>query len=310
MAKNPSFQFYATDFLVDTMRWKRDMKSLHVDLMCESWANGKLMDENGHPAGMEKEDVSIWVRIKHKWVLHPDGYWYNEKLEKSRREKAAFAERQRSNGARGGRPKKEVPDEFLEENKNPEETHGFSKNNPSLFFGFHKKKPLEDEEEDIYSLSKGVQGEPTFFPETKIPIVQKMLSVVKSTNASHVADPKADLHELREIAEKLADGELDYTNPELLDRVLREFETLYRFAMQDDHFRRYSLRTVNKHISAIKQSFTAQKATENATAQKTTRNNNQQSARDRQTAASAAVSGDLAATIERIRAGATPAHSA
>jgi hypothetical protein len=69
MAKNPAFPFYAQDYLVDTLRWSREAKSLQVDLLCESWANGALVDNNGAPDGLNDEDLKIWQKIKHKWAL-------------------------------------------------------------------------------------------------------------------------------------------------------------------------------------------------------------------------------------------------
>src|SRR3954471_18456558 len=113
MAKNPAFPFYAQDYLVDTMRWTREAKSLHIDLLCESWTNGALSDNNGAPYGLSEDDLKTWQKIKHKWLLiESDGFfWINEKLEECRKNRKKFLERQIENGKKGGRLVKNNPDE-------------------------------------------------------------------------------------------------------------------------------------------------------------------------------------------------------
>lgn len=135
MAKNPAFPFYAADFLVDTLRWSRDMKSLHIDLLCESWVNGVIADDGGAPAGLDNDDRRTWQKIAHKWQL-ADGRWYNEKMEEVRGRHTAFVEKQRENGARGGRPKKEKKEVDIIGGENKPETQAFPVKNPSLFLGF------------------------------------------------------------------------------------------------------------------------------------------------------------------------------
>lgn len=133
MAKNPAFPFYANDYLVDTLRWSRGMKSLHIDLMAESWSNKVIQDDGGYPKGLSSEDRLLWDDIKHKWVL-TDGVWSNPKLEESRAERKRFLERQGKNGQKGGRPSKYKPTD------NPRVSSGLSKTKP-------KRNPLEGEEE-------------------------------------------------------------------------------------------------------------------------------------------------------------------
>lgn len=105
MGKNPAFPFYASDYLVDTLRWSRGMKSLHVDLLCESWANKKLKDEGGFPEGLNAEDKKLWTKIVHKWKLI-EGFWINEKLEECRAERERFLERQAVKGRKSAEVKK------------------------------------------------------------------------------------------------------------------------------------------------------------------------------------------------------------
>ena len=102
MAKDPTFPFYAQDFIVDTIRWTRAMQGLHVSLMAESWANGGIPDDDGKPAGLGSTDVEPWFKIKHKWVL-ADGMWTSPKLEEVRAGREAFREKQREKGILSGK---------------------------------------------------------------------------------------------------------------------------------------------------------------------------------------------------------------
>lgn len=106
------------------------MKSLHIDLMAESWVNGGLQDEKGYPFGLSDEDKIIWEKIKDKWTL-TDGRWINQRLEDEREKKTKFIDHQVENGKKGGRPKK--PNE--NPSQNPTETQAFSEIEA-------KKKPL------------------------------------------------------------------------------------------------------------------------------------------------------------------------
>lgn len=108
MAKDPSFPFYAQDYLVDTLRWSRAMQGLHVSLMAESWANGGLIDEGGMPAGLGSTDVELWFKIKHKWQL-VDGVWISAKLEEVRADRTAFREKQRQKGILSGKKRNQKP---------------------------------------------------------------------------------------------------------------------------------------------------------------------------------------------------------
>lgn len=102
MAKDPTFPFYAQDFLVDTIRWTRAMQGLHVSLMAESWANGGIPDDDGKPTGLGSTDVEPWFKIKHKWVL-ADGMWTSPKLEEVRAERESFRQKQREKGILSGK---------------------------------------------------------------------------------------------------------------------------------------------------------------------------------------------------------------
>jgi uncharacterized protein YdaU (DUF1376 family) len=108
MAKDPAFPFYAQDYLVDTLRWSRSMKSLHVDLLAESWANGEIVDDNGAPAGLNAADRETWLKIVHKWNL-VDGVWVSLKLEEVRTARKIFKKNQSDRGKKSAEKRNQKP---------------------------------------------------------------------------------------------------------------------------------------------------------------------------------------------------------
>jgi uncharacterized protein YdaU (DUF1376 family) len=139
MAKDPTFPFYAQDFLIDTLRWSRDMQGLHVCLLAESWANGGLPNENEHPLGLGSTDVQLWFKIKHKWYTK-DGHWFNYKLEEVRAARETFREKQREKGILSGKKRKS----------------GSTKVQPKANSGSTTVEPIESESE--YEIENRLKG--------------------------------------------------------------------------------------------------------------------------------------------------------
>jgi hypothetical protein len=99
VAKDPSFSFYAQDYLVDTFQWDRGSKSLHVDLLALSWINGFIeADIAGVPVGLSDDDKQLWhSRVKYKWELK-DGKLVNLRLEDGREKRKKFLAGQSDKG--------------------------------------------------------------------------------------------------------------------------------------------------------------------------------------------------------------------
>jgi hypothetical protein len=148
MAKDPTFPFYASDYLVDTLRWSRDMKSLHVDLLAESWINGPLMDEHGFPSGLTAVDQGLWLRINHKWKL-VEGYWINEKLEEVRTARKNFIKRQSDKGKKSAESRaSKVSDPLKEEKNNSTESQPKINSGSTVVEPIEKENESEKEKED------------------------------------------------------------------------------------------------------------------------------------------------------------------
>jgi len=136
MSKDPSFPFYAQDFLVGTMELTLEEIGAYVKLLAIQWAKGKIPKKRlGFFLGSDWEKV--WPSIKDKFI--DDGeFLYNQRLEEVREKRELFKQRQSDNGKKGGRPKKPKP------NNNPKE----SQLKPN-------KKPLESENENEIENNKG-----------------------------------------------------------------------------------------------------------------------------------------------------------
>ncbi len=129
MAAAPAFQFYASDFLTSTQSWDINEVGIYIRLLANQWANLKLPKETerlARIAGCDHETFKkAWVILGFKFLEGEDGFLRNRRLEVVREEKNIFLEKQRLNGLKGGRPKKENP------KHNPDETQSKPKNNPT-----------------------------------------------------------------------------------------------------------------------------------------------------------------------------------
>lgn len=115
MANSPAFQFYASDFLTSTQSWDINEVGIYIRLLANQWANLKLPNDTerlARIAGCEHDVFKkAWVILGFKFNVGDDGFLRNGRLEVVRSEKEAFIEKQRLNGNKGGRPKKENPNE-------------------------------------------------------------------------------------------------------------------------------------------------------------------------------------------------------
>jgi len=129
MAKSPSFQFYASDFLTDTQSWDICEVGIYIRLLSNQWVNESLpkdLKRLSRIAGCDHEELKkAWVILGIKFLENEEGGLYNGKLEEVRAQQAAYREKQSLNGSMGGRPKKDKP------KLNPEETQTKPKDNPN-----------------------------------------------------------------------------------------------------------------------------------------------------------------------------------
>lgn len=115
MAKSPAFQFYASDFLTDTQSWDIKEVGIYIRLLANQWVNQSLpkdLKRLSRIAGCDLEDMEkAWVILGFKFIEDLEGNIFNKKLQETREEQMLFRIKQSKNGSKGGRPKKEKPNE-------------------------------------------------------------------------------------------------------------------------------------------------------------------------------------------------------
>lgn len=122
MAKDPAFPLYTDNFMDGVAMLTMEERGMYITLLCFQWTHGPLDPKRvGLFLGLAWDSVSVQVRAKFK--KDDKGQIYNQRLEDERAKRAAFKEKQRLNGQKGGRP------------KNPNKTQTKPKPKP-------KKKPL------------------------------------------------------------------------------------------------------------------------------------------------------------------------
>jgi hypothetical protein len=123
MAGLPWFPFYPADFLLGTIEWDSTphgmaLRGAYIWLLCIQWDKGWVSQEAFFLAVRDFEE-SDTLLLKQKFTLK-DGRYYNERLATEREKTLNFHEKQRKNGALGGRPV-----------KNPVVSFGLSQINPT-----------------------------------------------------------------------------------------------------------------------------------------------------------------------------------
>lgn len=102
MNKSPAFQFYASDFLVDTAEMTNQEVGAYIRLLSHQWVNGGL---NGDPNRLANAVgiglLEVWDDIKHKFELCEDGKYRNPKLEKVRQTQINYRNKQSEAGKKG-----------------------------------------------------------------------------------------------------------------------------------------------------------------------------------------------------------------
>lgn len=181
MAKNPSFPFYASDFLTDTNSWDALEVGIYIRLLSTQWVNGCLPEDLSRLARISgvPDDVfkKAWVYFSFKFALVSGQGYKNQKLEEVRNEKIAFIEKQKENGKRGGRGNKSDKNKGLGlESLSPKES---------------QIKPLEEEKE--------IEDEEEFEKRNEKLLVPSMLKIFVENNSSYPISIEEDYAALGRI---------------------------------------------------------------------------------------------------------------
>ena len=98
--KDPAFLMYPQAFLAGTYFMSDEQIGRYIKLLCLQHQTGHLTDGQ-----ISKVLLDDDIEVFEKFTRDDEGKWFNIKLDKVMLERAEFAERQRINGRKGGRPK-------------------------------------------------------------------------------------------------------------------------------------------------------------------------------------------------------------
>lgn len=99
--KDPAFLFYSQDFIVGTNTMSFEDRGKYITILSQMHQQGRLDDES-----IRLLVGNVSVKLKSKFKIDKDGFWYNERLEIEIQKRQAFVDTRRENGKKGGRPKK------------------------------------------------------------------------------------------------------------------------------------------------------------------------------------------------------------
>jgi len=100
--KAPAFQFYASDFLVDTAEMTNLEVGVYIRLLSHQWVNGGLNSDPNRLANIVGiELLDVWHELSCKFVICDDGKIRNPKLEKVRDQQTAYRNSQSESGKKG-----------------------------------------------------------------------------------------------------------------------------------------------------------------------------------------------------------------
>lgn len=118
---------YIGDYLQDTTRLSTEQHGAYLLLIMDYWTNGPLPDDDTSLAQVTRLQPAIWK--KHRPALSrlfhiADGEWHHKRINEELEKASQFIAKQKANGAKGGRPKKNP-------NKSQEKPMGFDRDNPN-----------------------------------------------------------------------------------------------------------------------------------------------------------------------------------
>lgn len=249
MAKDPTFPFYAQDFIVTTLRWSRAMKGLQIDLMAESWINGGLIDEDGHPAGLMDEDIILWNKIKHRWEMK-NNVWIDTELEELRTRRENFRKKQTEIGKKGGRPKK------ITVTNESQPLNDLENTKPNPYYKNNGNKTLLENgtESESENLIENVSNHSRL---AKV-LIPTMLDSWKKLNPTYPEDREKDYHALQHLAKFITQRlgiQYDPDDEQTIEKILSTWEKMAGFVVGHDFFRNYSIAQIDTHSQNILQSL-------------------------------------------------------
>lgn len=99
---------YIADYLADTGRLTTEQHGAYLLLIMDYWRNGSLPDDDSVLAQVARLPADKWKKsraIISRFFTIQDGFWTHKRIDEELESARKFIEKQRENGAKGGRPK-------------------------------------------------------------------------------------------------------------------------------------------------------------------------------------------------------------
>lgn len=140
MSKPPAYQWYPSDFRSDenVMLMNFEQQGVYRFLLDHQWLHGSIPNNPSLLSGLTQINpeyflANIWDKIA-PCFIEKDGRLYNKRMEIERQKRVDFLEKQRENGALGGRPQQvhsEPSDQSVGKPKpKPKKTQAFQNAKP------------------------------------------------------------------------------------------------------------------------------------------------------------------------------------
>lgn len=102
MAKDPAFLFYPGDWLGGTMTFSRLHKGAYIDLLMCQFNGGRMSLQDVKTVLGESDFNEFWEsKLKKKFKVDEQGFFYNEKLENETEKRKNFTESRRKSRLKG-----------------------------------------------------------------------------------------------------------------------------------------------------------------------------------------------------------------
>lgn len=221
MAKDPAFLFYPSDFIMGCSDLTMEERGQYITLLCLQHQKGVLTKKSiGLNLGLSFDNLS--EDLQSKFIVEDENTIYNVRLNSEIEKRKKFTEKQRENGKKGGRPRKDSPIEAIEK---------------KLLKTSQKEPQTESNESE---LSKGMSPDEFFIKleageiETKSnelktqqkPNPKPKLKAKAKPNKSLLENRDKDINEVKEESKKGVKGKKEIVvNPEL--EMPEEFKPLW-----------------------------------------------------------------------------------
>lgn len=180
---------YIGDYLQDTTRLSTEQHGAYLLLIMDYWTNGPLPDDDAALAQVTRLQPAAWKKLRPaiaRLFQIADGEWRHKRIDEELDKASQFIAKQKANGSKGGRPKKNS-------NHNPDESQkkpmGFDRDNPN-HNPDESPSPSPSQVNPPYTEGSGVD-QPSSEPETagnatRVGALCKQLRVMGIDAAPHL----------------------------------------------------------------------------------------------------------------------------